>query len=237
VNGRRPPELIVALDVPSLADVDRTLARLGPAVGFYKIGLELFTASGPEAVRRVKAAGKRVFLDLKLHDIPRTVERAVRAAAALGVDMLTLHAAGGRAMVAAAREAAGAPGAGPLLVAVTVLTSLDAADLADQGLSRDPAVQAEVLGELAVSAGADGVVCSAAEAARLRATLGPHACLVTPGVRPAGVAAGDQKRVATPREAARNGATHVVVGRPILDAPDPAAAAAAIRAELLQGVA
>ncbi|MDX9868477.1 MAG: orotidine-5'-phosphate decarboxylase [Kiritimatiellia bacterium] len=226
-------ELIVALDVPSVAEVVRTVDRLGDAVSFYKIGLELFSAGGPDVVRAVRGRGKRVFLDLKLHDIPRTVERAVRAGAALGVELMTLHAAGGRAMIRAAKEGARSAGAGaPRLLAVTMLTSLDQADLADFGVARDMAGQVEALGRLARESGADGIVCSPREVARLRAALGADALLVTPGVRPAGAEVGDQKRVATPAAAVRDGSTHLVVGRPILEASDPCAAARAIAAEM-----
>ncbi|HOE60639.1 MAG TPA: orotidine-5'-phosphate decarboxylase [Kiritimatiellia bacterium] len=226
-------ELIVALDVASTAEVARTVDLLGDAVSFYKIGLELFSAEGPEVVRAVRKRGKRVFLDLKLHDIPRTVERAVRAGAALGVELMTLHAAGGRAMIRAAKEGARSAGAdAPRLLAVTMLTSLDQADLADFGVARSMAEQVEALGRLACESGADGIVCSPQEVARMRTVLGADALVVTPGVRPAGAEIGDQKRVATPAAAVRNGSTHLVVGRPILEASDPCAAARAIVAEM-----
>jgi orotidine-5'-phosphate decarboxylase len=226
-------ELIVALDLSSTAEVEETVERLGDAVGFYKIGLELFSAEGPEVVRAVKRRGKKVFLDLKLHDIPRTVERAVLAAAALGVDLMTIHAAGGRAMIRAAADAAARCGAGaPKILAVTVLTSLDQSDLDDLGVARAPAQQVEALGALALANGADGIVCSPVEAARMRAVLGAGALLCTPGVRPAGTDAGDQKRIATPAAAVADGSTHLVVGRPILQAADPRAAALAIAAEM-----
>ena len=226
-------ELIVALDVAGTAEAEAAVARLGDDVDFYKIGLELFSSAGPDVFRQVKRHGKRVFLDLKLHDIPRTVERAVRACAGLGVDLLTIHASGGRAMIRAAAGAAAECGAPPpRVVAVTCLTSLDQADLADLGVGRAVAEQVASLGRLAVAAGAAGIVCSPQEVAALRRLLGPAALLVTPGVRPAGANLGDQKRVATPGQAVRDGATHLVVGRPILDAPDPRAAAAAILAEM-----
>ncbi len=230
-----PPELIVALDVPDRAALSVALERLPPALDFFKIGLELFCALGPEALTLVRRRKGRIFLDLKLHDIPRTVERAVRAAAA-EIELLTVHAAGGPAMIRAAAEAARAlGGARPRILAVTVLTSLDAADLAAIGVTRSPAEQVVALAELAMESGADGVVCSPQEVAALRRRLGPEAYLVTPGIRPTGAAAGDQKRVATPAQAARDGASAVVVGRPILDAADPAAAAAAILEELRAG--
>ncbi len=229
-------ELIVALDVSSAVEVERVVRTLGPAVGIYKIGLELFSAEGPEVVRLVRRMGKRVFLDLKLHDIPRTVERAVGTCASLGVDLLTVHASGGRAMLGAAAAAAAAAGAAaPRIVAVTVLTSLDAHDLADLGIAREPAAQVDALGQLALAAGVHGIVCSPQEVGRMRLRLGPAALLVTPGIRPAGAAMGDQKRTATPGQAVADGATHLVVGRPILDAPDPAAAAAGILREMQGG--
>ena len=226
-------ELIVALDVSTTAEAEAMVTRLGPAVGFYKIGLELFCATGPDVVARVKAQGKRVFLDLKLHDIPRTVERAVKSCASLGVDLLTIHSSGGRAMIRAAADAAAACGtAAPRIVAVTCLTSLDQTDLTDLGIQRIMAEQVAALGALAVNSGANGSVCSPQEVAAMRKLLGPAALLVTPGVRPAGAAVGDQKRVATPAQAVRDGSTHLVVGRPILEATDPRAAAAAICAEM-----
>ena len=226
-------ELIVALDVSSTQEVERIVDRLGDTVSFYKIGLELFSAEGPDVVKAVKRRGKKVFLDLKLHDIPRTVERAVKSGAALGVDLMTLHAAGGKAMIRAAKDAALACGPkAPKILAVTVLTSLDQSDLADLGVTRDMKAQVEALGRLACSNGADGIVCSPKEVAAMRAALGPTTLLVTPGVRPAGAAVGDQKRVATPGQAVKDGSTHLVVGRPVLEAADPCAAALAIAAEM-----
>lgn len=226
-------ELIVALDVSSTAEVEQTVDRLGAAVSFYKIGLELFSAEGPDVVRAVKSRGKKVFLDLKLHDIPRTVERAVKAGAALGVDLMTIHASGCKTMIRAAKDAALSCGPNaPRILAVTVLTSLDQSDLGDLGVSREMKAQVEALGLLACGNGADGIVCSPKEVANMRAVLGPRALLVTPGVRPSGAAVGDQKRVATPGQAVADGSTHLVVGRPILEAVDPAAAARAIIAEM-----
>lgn len=231
-------ELIVALDVPTKAAVAEVIARLGDAVDFYKVGLELFSAEGPEVVKLVKGAGKRVFLDLKLHDIPRTVERAVKSGAGLGVDLMTIHATGGKAMIRAAAEAAASCGAqAPKILAVTALTSLDESDLADLGIARAMADQVEAMGLLAIGNGADGIVCSPKEVANMKRVLSARApgkalVFVTPGVRPAGAAVGDQKRVATPAGAVRDGSTHLVVGRPILEAPDPVAAARAIRAEM-----
>lgn len=231
-------ELIVALDVPSKADVAAVIARLGDAVDFYKVGLELFSAEGPDVVKLVKGAGKRVFLDLKLHDIPRTVERAVKSGATLGVDLMTIHSTGGKAMIRAAAEAAATFGAAaPKILAVTALTSLDQSDLTDLGIARAMADQVEAMGLLAITNGADGIVCSPKEVANMNRVLVPAAAgrkvvFVTPGVRPAGAAVGDQKRVATPAGAVRDGSTHLVVGRPILEAADPVAAARAIRAEM-----
>ncbi len=227
-------EMIVALDVQSrLEAVDRVNA-IGDAVGFYKIGLELFTAEGPDVVWAVKDLGKKVFLDLKLHDIPRTVERAVRSAGRLGVDLLTIHSVGGNAMIRAAADAAAEFGeSAPKVLAVTVLTSLDEMDLRDVGiLGRTPADQVRAAAFLSVASGADGLVCSPREVGMLSKSLRKGTLFVTPGVRPAGAALGDQKRVATPADAVRDGATHLVVGRPILAAPDPAAAAQAILAEI-----
>ena len=231
-------ELIVALDVSTPAEAEALVTRLGDAVSFYKIGLELFTAGGPDVVRAVTAQGKRVFLDLKLHDIPRTVERAVTAGAALGVSLMTIHASGGRAMIRAAAEAARSCGlSAPRILAVTALTSLDQNDLTDLGITRPLHEHVTAMGLLAVrEASADGIVCSPQEVAAMRAALGPAALLVTPGVRPAGAAVGDQKRVATPAAAVRDGSTHLVVGRPIVEAPDPCAAALAIQAEMRQAL-
>jgi orotidine-5'-phosphate decarboxylase len=228
-------ELIVALDVSSACEAEAVVKRLGATVSFYKIGLELFAATGPEVVARVKGQGKRVFLDLKLHDIPRTVERTVKSCGVLGVDLLTIHSSGGRAMIRAAAEAAASFGsAAPCVVAVTCLTSLDQQDLTDLGIGRPMPEQVAALGSLAVGAGAQGIVCSPQEVAAMRRLLGPAALLVTPGVRPAGADVGDQKRVATPAQAVRDGSTHLVVGRPILDAVDPCAAAQAITADMLR---
>jgi orotidine-5'-phosphate decarboxylase len=227
------PQLIVALDVPTAADVAPILHQLPEAVSFYKVGLELFAAEGPRTLAPLQERGKSIFLDLKLHDIPRTVERAVKSAARHRVALLTVHASGGRAMLQAAAEAAREAGEHrPLIVAVTALTSLDANDLRDIGVTRSLSDHILALGELAISAGVDGLVCSPNEAAAFRRTLGPAPILVTPGIRPAGGELGDQKRVATPAFAIQSGATFLVVGRPILDAPDPRAAAEGILREI-----
>lgn len=228
-------ELIVALDVNSLQEAVERVKAIGDVVDFYKIGLELFTADGPDVVKAVRDLGKRVFLDLKFHDIPRTVERSVRSGAKLGVDLMTIHSAGGRAMIRAAADAAAEFGPeGPRILAVTVLTSLDQGDLADVGISgRTPAEQVVAMARFATENGAHGLVCSPREVAALSRGLKAGTLFVTPGVRPAGTAVGDQKRVATPADAVRDGATHLVVGRPILAADDPAAAARAIAAEMM----
>lgn len=227
-------ELIVALDVQTRAEAVEKIRLIGDAVGFYKIGLELFTAEGPDVVKAVKDLGKKVFLDLKFHDIPRTVERAVKSGGKLGVDLMTIHSVGGKAMIAAAHDAAAEFGASaPKILAVTVLTSLDQEDLKDIGvLGRTTADQVKAMASFSVGNGADGLVCSPKEVGELSRMLKAGTLFVTPGVRPAGASVGDQKRIATPADAVRDGATHLVVGRPILGASDPAAAARAIREEM-----
>jgi orotidine-5'-phosphate decarboxylase len=223
--------LFVALDVPTLAEAIALVERLGEDATQVKVGLELFTAAGPEAIRALTARGRRVFLDLKLHDIPETARRSAAAAAAHGASWLTVHAAGGRAMLEAAVAGAG-PGCAVL--AVTVLTSLEEADLAADGQSLPLAELVRRRAELAIAAGCAGVVCSPNEAAAIRAAIGAGPLVVTPGVRPSGAALGDQKRVDTPSAARAAGASAVVVGRPIRDAADPRAAIGAILAELAQ---
>ena len=200
-------ELIVALDVQTRAEAEAKVKLLGDAVDFYKIGLELFTAEGPDVVKAVKGFGKRVFLDLKFHDIPNTVAKAVKSGGKLGVDLMTIHAVGGRAMIAAARAAAGEYGAAaPKILAVTVLTSLDQSDLADIGVAgRTPADQVEAMARFAVANGANGLVCSAFDVGGLSPKLPAGTLFVTPGVRPAGAAVGDQKRIATPAVAVAGG--------------------------------
>jgi len=226
-------ELIVALDVPDGAAAVAAVQKLPAEVQFVKVGLELFIAEGPDVLKPIAALGKQIFLDLKLHDIPRTVERAVQTAAKHNVFMLTLHAAGGRAMLRAAAEAARAFGPqAPKLVAVTVLTSLDQNDLNDLGVQRTPAQQVFALGELAIGSGMDGLVCSAQEVGAMRQQLGPLPLLVTPGIRLPSNAVGDQKRVATPASAVKDGSSFLVVGRPILEAADPIAAALAVLADM-----
>jgi orotidine-5'-phosphate decarboxylase len=221
--------LCVALDAPDLATAEGWARAVAPHAGLLKVGLELFSAEGGAAVRRIAAHGP-VFLDLKLHDIPNTVAGAVRSLAPLRPAWLTIHAAGGAAMVAAAREAAEKAGGRERMriLVVTVLTSLDAAALAETGVAGGPVQQVLRLARLAVAAGADGLVCSPREVAPLRDALGDGPALVVPGVRPAGSAPDDQARTATPEEMAAAGADFVVVGRPITKAADPGAAAAAI---------
>jgi orotidine-5'-phosphate decarboxylase len=225
----RPCGLCVALDAPDLPTAETWARAVAPQVGLLKVGLELFSAEGGHAVQRIAQHGK-VFLDLKLHDIPNTVAGAVRSLAPLRPAWLTIHAAGGAAMIAAAREAAEKAGGADRMkiLAVTVLTSIDAATLSDTGVSGGPVQQVLRLARLAVAAGADGLVCSPREVAPLRAALGEGPALIVPGVRPAGSAADDQARTATPEEMAAAGADFVVIGRPITKATDPAAAAASI---------
>ncbi|MGE4490420.1 MAG: orotidine-5'-phosphate decarboxylase [Kiritimatiellales bacterium] len=218
------PALIVALDVPTLSDMEKTLNRLPDAIEWYKVGLELFCAEGPAVLEPLQRRNKKIFLDLKLHDIPRTVANAVKTAASHGVNLMTVHAIGGRAMLEAAAAAAKECPHPPKLVAVTTLTSLSQDDFADLGICRTVADQAVALGQLAVSSGIDGMVTSAHEAGTLRSAF-PEALLVTPGIRMPDGDVGDQKRIATPAFAVQQGATHLVVGRPILQAMDPALAA------------
>ncbi|MCS6772367.1 MAG: orotidine-5'-phosphate decarboxylase [Kiritimatiellae bacterium] len=227
------PALVVALDVPSTADLHQVLSQMPSDVEWFKVGLELFTAEGPSALEPLKTRRARIFLDLKLHDIPRTVARSVRSAARYGVQMLTIHASGGRAMVRAAAEAAQEFGtARPRIVAVTALTSLSDVDLVDLGIKRSMQQQVLALGRLALESGADGLVCSPLEVEWLRREFGPEPLLVTPGIRAAGETRGDQQRTLSAAEATRAGSTHVVVGRPILEASDPHAAALRILEEI-----
>lgn len=224
--------LIVALDVPDAASAAALVDRLEGTCSWFKVGLELFVASGPAALEPLLNRGHSVFLDLKLHDIPNTVAGAVRSASALGVRMMTVHAAGGPAMLAAARGALEGVANPPELLAVTVLTSMDQAQVSAIGLTRTPAEQVELLARMGLAAGIRGFVCSPQEVANLRALTGPEGVLVVPGIRPAGADTGDQKRIATPAEALRMGANYLVVGRPITQALDPAKVAAAILDEM-----
>jgi len=225
--------LVYPLDVPTLEDARAAVQRVGGEVGVLKVGLELFVRCGPAAVELAKATGADVFLDLKLHDIPQTVEHAVRSAAALGVRYLTVHATGGQTMLQRAAEAAAkaSPEAPLTLLAVTVLTSLDDQDLEAQGIVGGARAHVLRLAQMAHAAGIRGFVTSPAEVGALREAL-PDSVLVTPGIRPVGGAANDQKRIATPSAAIRAGADLLVVGRPIRDADDPAAAARAIALEV-----
>ena len=222
--------LIVALDFPSAAAALAQVDRLEGRCLWFKVGLELYLAAGQGIVETLAARGFKVFLDLKLQDIPNTVAGAVRALQDSGASLLTIHGGGGRAMLEAAAAAA-TPG-GPALLAVTVLTSMDKAQLEEVGVSDPAAAQVLRLARLAVAAGIPGLVCSAAEAEPIRRELGASPLLVVPGVRPAGVAAGDQRRVATPAEAMRAGASMLVVGRPITAAADPQKACDAILLEM-----
>lgn len=230
--------IIYALDYPSLAEATAGAARVRGAVGVLKVGLELFVKEGPPALAVARDHDALLFADLKLHDIPETVERAIGSIAPAGARFVTVHAQGGRTMLARAVERAERASEGRLLVlAVTVLTSLDDGDMHAQGVAGTAREHALRLAQVAWSAGVRGFVCSPAEVASLRAELGPEATLVTPGVRPAGAATHDQKRVATPEEAIAAGADYVVVGRPIRDAADPVAATRAIAHEIKAGLA
>lgn len=222
--------LIVALDVDTLEEAGGIVDSIGPDVEWYKVGKQLFTRHGPAAVALLKGKGKKVFLDLKFHDIPNTVAQAVRSAAALGAEMVNIHVSGGPAMCAAA--AAAAADTGILLIGVTVLTSMNEAELAAVGISVSPAEQVVRLAGVAQASGLGGVVCSALEIGVIRERCGRDFALVVPGIRPAGSAKGDQKRVMTPGEACAAGADFIVVGRPVTAAPVPAQAAAAILAEM-----
>jgi orotidine-5'-phosphate decarboxylase len=226
--------VIVPLDFPDADSALAMAARLDPRLCRVKVGKELFVAAGPAVVAQLQRRGFEVFLDLKFHDIPNTVAGACRAAAGLGVWMLNVHASGGQAMMRAAREAVDASGRRPLLIAVTILTSLADADLARVGFAGTAADNAERLARLAHASGMDGVVCSAQEARRLRSATGPGFILVTPGIRPESDARGDQARVVTPAQAVRNGADYLVIGRPITGAPDPVAALGAIQQSLAE---
>jgi orotidine-5'-phosphate decarboxylase len=226
------PRLIVALDVSSATQAQNMVAAVGDSAYCYKVGMQLYTAEGPQVVRDLVAAGRRVFLDLKYHDIPTTVAAAVSEAARLGVSMLTVHGSGGARMLRAATDAASSASPGLLVLAVTVLTSLTDHDLDQLGVEDRVEDQVLRLATLALANGCGGVVAAAREASRLRTQLQGDFAIVTPGVRPAGSAVGDQARVVTPAEAIAAGATHIVVGRPITKARDPGAEARAILAEI-----
>lgn len=224
--------IVVALDYPTAHEMWGLVDRIEPGACRVKVGKELFTRAGPQVVEQLAERGFDVFLDLKFHDIPNTVERACAAAADLGVWMVNVHALGGRRMIEAARQGVEGRARRPLLIAVTVLTSMAEADLHEVGLQGSPADNVLRLADVAVRAGADGVVCSPQEVAGLRARHGAEFCLVTPGIRPAGVATGDQRRIMTPLDAVRAGSDYLVIGRPITAAADPMTALAAIEAEL-----
>ena len=226
------PRIIVALDFPEAPSALALARQLDPLHCRVKVGKELFVAAGPDLIEDLHSLGHRVFLDLKFHDIPNTVAAACKAAARLGVWMVNVHASGGLAMMRAAREALMGLETPPHLIAVTVLTSMEREDLRGIGLDCEPQDQVLRLARLTQQAGLDGVVCSAREATLLRETLGEGFLKVTPGIRPAGSAAGDQKRVLTPTQALAAGAHYLVIGRPITQAADPLAALLAIEAEI-----
>jgi len=228
--------LIVALDLPTAETALALADRLEDQCQWFKVGLELFVSAGPAIVEKLVSRGHSVFLDLKLHDIPNTVAAAVRATASLGVSMLTIHAAGGPAMLVAAREAASAMASPPELLAVTVLTSMDQTQLSAIGASRTPQEQVALLAKLGLDAGIRGFVCSPQEVGVLRALAGADGVLVTPGIRPAGADKGDQQRIATPTYALEQGTSYLVVGRPITQAADPVLAAEAILMEIAEAL-
>jgi orotidine-5'-phosphate decarboxylase len=227
------PRIIVALDYDSLAECEALLATLDPSVCRLKVGKELFTACGPRVVEAIQDRGFQVFLDLKFHDIPATVAKAVKAAARLGVWMLNVHASGGPRMLEAAAEALAVSGGKTLLIGVTVLTSMEQAELDAIGVQRPLQDQVLGLAGLVSESGLSGVVCSAREAAALRVAYGRDFVLVTPGIRPVGAEGGDQRRIVTPQAALQAGSNYLVIGRPITQAPDPAAACREIALSLL----
>ncbi len=222
--------IIVPLDVSSVGDSLAIIRRLGGRVGMFKVGLQLFVASGPDVVRRIRDSGSEVFLDLKLHDIPNTVHHAVLEACRLGVSLLDVHISGGSEMIAAARRGLPEGDDRPRLLGITVLTSLDRGDLSDLGIAADLPDHVVSLARLGRDAGLDGVVASPLEVSAVKEACGTGFIVVTPGIRPSGSAAGDQKRVMTPREALAAGADYLVIGRPILGATDPAGAVESILA-------
>jgi orotidine-5'-phosphate decarboxylase len=223
--------IIVALDVPNAEQALELVNQLGGLVQWFKVGLELYLSEGNTVIDQIRSKGHSVFLDLKLHDIPNTVAGAVRSASRAGAQMLTVHAGGGPAMLSAAAEAADSQPLAPQLLAVTVLTSMDQSQLAAVGVAASPAEQVLRLARMGWQSGIRGFVSSTEEVAAMRQTF-PEATLVIPGIRPAGAAVGDQKRVATPAAAIAAGASYLVIGRPITQAPNPAAAAAAILDEI-----
>ncbi len=227
------PRVLVALDFDNEAQAHDLVKRLDPSMCRLKVGKELFTRCGPQFVERLIALGFDVFLDLKFHDIPNTTAKAVKAAADMGVWMVNVHASGGRRMMEASRDIIeGCSGRRPRLIAVTVLTSIDSDDLLELGITRSPAEQVGMLASLTQSCGLDGVVCSAQEAPALRKTLGDSFQLITPGIRPRDVDANDQRRVVTPSQAISDGASFLVIGRPITQAADPIAVLKRINQEI-----
>ncbi len=231
-NIQKDLRVIVALDFPDARSALGLASKLDPAACRIKVGKELFTIAGPELVRDLVGKGFGVFLDLKFHDIPNTVAAACRAASELGVWMLNVHASGGRKMMEAAREAVDKASHKPLLIGVTVLTSMDEAGLHETGINMSPREQVLNLAGLVQRSGLDGVVCSAQEVSDLRARFGKEFVLVTPGIRPAGAEIGDQTRIMTPANAIRAGSDYLVIGRPITQAPDPLAALKSIQDEI-----
>jgi len=231
INDARQ-HLIVALDVSSAAAARKIVAAVGDSASTYKVGMQLYTAEGPQIVRELVASGRRIFLDLKYHDIPSTVASAVREAAKLGVSMLTVHASGGSKMLRAAVDAAASVNPELVVLGVTVLTSMDETDLEETGARGRILDQVLRLAELAIRSGCQGIVTSARETAQVRSRLGHKFAIVNPGIRPTGADRGDQSRVVTPAEAIAAGATHIVVGRPITEAANPAAEAKKILQEM-----
>jgi orotidine-5'-phosphate decarboxylase len=230
------PRIIVALDFPSADEAINVVSSLDPSMCRVKVGKELFTRSGPSLVEQLLKRGFEVFLDLKFHDIPNTVAQACRAAAELGVWMINVHALGGRRMMEAAREAIDSTSHKPLLIGVTILTSMGKEDLLEVGLPADPEENVLRLARLAESSGLDGVVCSAKEVSVLRDNVRKDFCLVTPGVRPAGASIGDQKRIMTPEKAMESGSSYLVIGRPITQAENPRAELEKINSVILPHV-
>lgn len=228
--------IIVALDFPSEKSATDFVAGIDPKLCKLKVGKELFTRAGPQFVSRLVEKGFDVFLDLKFHDIPNTVAAATRAACELGIWMLNVHALGGREMMIAAREAVNASSHQPLVIAVTILTSMNQTALSEVGLLKTPEEHVLELASLAKTAGLDGVVSSAREAKLLRENIGKDFCLVTPGIRPADAAAGDQKRIMTPTQAIANGASYLVIGRPITQAAEPVEVLQRINTEIAESL-
>jgi orotidine-5'-phosphate decarboxylase len=229
--------IVVAMDFHDSASCLQLASRLNPSHCRLKVGKELFTAAGPQLVNSLMNKGFDVFLDLKYHDIPNTVAKAVKAAADLGVWMVNVHALGGRRMLEAAKGAVDESSHKPLLIAVTVLTSMTKEDLLSIGMDLEPEEQVMRLATLTKEAGLDGVVCSAMEAKKLKASIGSDFCLVTPGIRPAGTSADDQRRIVTPQDAISQGSDYLVIGRPITQADDPAEACALIYESLKEPLA